>query len=437
MNASTKVPKPAEWSMTDLQKLSEPIPVDGGKRISEADLDFVTNARALVSRNHGHDLRGWLPWLSVVLVALLAWWSSWAELEEVTRGIGKVIPSKSVQLIQSLEGGIVDKILVEEGQAVQEGQELMRIQDAIYDSAYQENISRKEVIEARIARLKAEADHADTVKFPEVTRSELTAIEQKLFESRRADYLTTESSLKERLDLARQEEVPLIEGTKTKAVSLLELIRVQKEIATLQGELSTLRTKYERLAMEEYDKNRSELEALIQAIKRDKDRLDRTVIMSPVRGIVNKIHINTIGRVIGSGEDIMEIVPADDTLLIEANIRPSDIAFVRPGQNAKVRFTAYDFAVYGSLDGKVERIGVDTVTAPNSGGGQEADVNASYYSIRVRTDSNTLGRDRRGEDLAIIPGMVSEVDIVTGKKTILSYLLRPFNRAMERALRER
>jgi membrane fusion protein, adhesin transport system len=371
------------------------------------------------------------------LVALLVWWSSWAELEEVTRGIGKVIPSKSVQLIQSLEGGIVDKILVEEGQEVQEGQELMRIQDAIYDSAYQENIARKEVIEARIARLKAEADHADKVEFPESTRPDLKAIEQKLFESRRTDYLATESSLKERLDLAKQEEVPLIEGTITKAVSLLELIRVKKEIATLQGDLSTLRTKYERTAMEDYDKNRSELEALIQATKRDKDRLDRTVITSPVRGIVNKIHINTIGRVIGSGEDIMEIVPADDTLLIEANIRPSDIAFVRPGQGAKVRFTAYDFAVYGSLDGKVERIGVDTVTAPNSGGSQDEDVNASYYSIRVRTNSNTLGRDKRGEDLAIIPGMVSEVDIVTGKKTILSYLLRPFNRAMERALRER
>lgn len=437
MNATTKSRQPADWPKTDLQKLSESIPMNGTKRISDADLDFVTNARALLSQNHGHDMRGWIPWLSVVLVALLVWWSSWAELEEVTRGIGKVIPSKSVQLIQSLEGGIVDKILVEEGQAVQEGQELMRIQDAIYDSAYQENIARKEVIEARIARLKAEADHADTVQFSKNTRPELKAIEQRLFESHRTDYLTTESSLKERLELARQEEVPLMEGTKTKAVSLLELIRVKKEIATLQGELRTLRTKHEKLAMEEYDKNRSELEALIQGIKRDKDRLDRTVITSPVRGIVNKIHINTTGRVIGSGEDIMEVVPADDTLLIEANIRPSDIAFVRPGQKANVRFTAYDFAVYGSLDGKVERIGVDTVTAPNSGGGQDSDINASYYSISVRTNSNTLGRDRRGEDLAIIPGMISEVDIVTGKKTVLNYLIRPFNRAIERALRER
>lgn len=426
----------ADWSAAGLRRLARRLPADGRGTVGEEDLDFVTDARALVARRRGQGLRGWLPWISVALVGIFFWWASQAELEEVTRGQGKVIPSKSVQIIQSLEGGIVDKIPVEEGDVVQQGQELLRIRDAIFASNYQENLARREVIEARLARLKAEAQHAATVEFPEGTRPELTSIERSLFETRRADYMTTEASLKERLQLAMQEEGPLSEGAKTKAVSLLELIRVKKEIAELQGELGTLRTKFERLAMEEFDKNRSDLEALVQAIKRDKDRLDRTVITSPVRGTVNKIHINTVGRVIGSGQDIMEIVPADDTLLIEANVRPSDIAFISPGQKAKVRITAYDFAVYGGLDGSVERIGVDTIAAANARD-KEGEAGASYYPIRVRTARNTLGRDQRGDDLPIIPGMVAEVDIVTGKKTVLNYLLRPLNRAKERALRER
>ena len=189
--------------------------------------------------------------------------------------------------------------------------------------------------------------------------------------------------------------------------------------------------------MEQFDKDRADLEVLVEAIKRDKDRLDRTIIRSPVRGVVNKIHINTVGRVVGSGADIMAIVPSDDTLLIEANIGPADIAFIRPGEKVNVKFTAYDFSRYGGLDGKVERIGVDTVTDESSRQARQGQPAASYYPITVRTEKNSLGKDHNGNELPIIPGMVVEVDILTGKKTVLEYLLMPLNRARERALRER
>jgi adhesin transport system membrane fusion protein len=293
------------------------------------------------------------------------------------------------------------------------------------------------MLEARLIRLKAEADRRPELQFAEGTRADLTATERNLFEKRRNDYMTTEAALKGRLDLAKREEGLLQEGMKSRAISPVELIRVQKEIAELQGSLGTLHSAFERQAMEQFDKDRAELEALVQAIKRDKDRLDRTVIRSPVRGVVNKIYINTVGRVVGSGADIMAIVPSDDTLLIEANIGPADIAFIRPGEKANVKFTAYDFSRYGGLDGVVERIGVDTVTDEASRQSRQGQPALSYYPIMVRTEKNSLGKDRNGRELAIIPGMVVEVDILTGKKTVLNYLLMPLNRARERALRER
>jgi membrane fusion protein, adhesin transport system len=445
--AATAQPSPpaSGWSKAQLAGLSQEIQAGKGATLAGADLSFVKNARALVRHKRRRGLRGWSPWLSVLLVGAALWWASWAELEEVTRGQGKVIPSKSVQIIQSLEGGILDQLFVQEGQTVEGGQKLLQIRDAIFSSTYQENLSRRDMLKARLARLTAEKDDLTAVAFPEDTRTDLVDVERELFTQRREDRLATEASLNSRLKLARAEESLLKGGTQSKAISMVELIRVQKEIAQLEGDLVTLRTTFRRQVMEQFDKDRSDHEMLVQAIKRDKDRLDRTVIQAPVRGIVNKIQINTVGRVIGSGQDIMTIVPLDDTLLIEANIRPADIGFIRPGQAATVKFTAYDFSVYGGLEGKVELIGVDTVSGDPQRTGQPArgtsatsaaDANTSYYPIKVRTTKNTLGIDRHGQDLVIIPGMVAEVNILTGKKTVLNYLMRPINRAKERALRE-
>jgi adhesin transport system membrane fusion protein len=431
------------WRASDMRRNSTNGETRKRREIVEnEDADFVSGARVLLSRR-GRKLRALGPWLAVGCVGLFVWWASQAEIEEVTRGHGKVIPSQAVQIIQSLEGGILEELNVEEGQTVEVGQPLVRIRDIIFASNYQENVARREVLEARLVRLQAETERAPDVVFAPGVREDLVATETKLFDKRKADRLVTQASLESRLKLMRREEELLQTGAASRAVSPIEIIRTQKEIAAVVGDLQTLNSNFERLAMEQLDKDRVEYESVMQAIKRDKDRLDRTVIRSEVRGIVNKIYINSVGRVVPSGADIMAIVPLDETLLLEAYIKPSDIGFLSPGAKARVKFTAYDFSIYGGLDGEVERIGADTVTdepgrpARSTAGLGATRQEASYYPISVRTHKNTLGMDKKGRELSIIPGMVAEVDIITGRKTILNYLLTPIYRAKERALRER
>jgi adhesin transport system membrane fusion protein len=420
------------WTKDHLREFTRPSRVGESDQLAEEDLAYVKDARVLVRRRLGGGMSRWSLWIAFALFGGLILWASWAEIEEVTRGTGKVIPSKSVQIIQSLEGGILQEIHVEEGQMVEKGQPLVKIGDAIFASSYNENVVKRDAIQARLCRLKAEAASFAEMNFPDDVRRDLADLERSLYEKRKADFTATKKALESRIELARGEEQLLIEGMKSRAVSPVELIRVQKELAQIDGELRTLETTLQREAMEKYHDDKSLLDTLEQALLRDKDRLDRTLIVAPVRGTVNKIHINTIGRVIGGGVDIMQIVPADDTLLIEANVRPADIAFIRPGQVVKVKFTAYDFSIYGGLEGTLEHIGADTVASEKNN-----DQSESYYPIKVRTTQHSLGKDRHGKELEIIPGMVAEVDILTGKKTVLTYLLKPINRARMRALRER
>lgn len=429
-NRTTETQTPG-WGKKDLSKLTEHVRKHRPEHIATPDIDFIHDCRALL-RHRNAGLKGWIPMIVAAIVAVFVWWASWAELDEVTRGLGKVIPSQSVQVIQSLEGGIIEAIHVEEGAVVEKGQEILLIRDAIFAASYQESLAKSEVLKARLARLQAEMQGSDAIVFLADTRPELAAFERALFDSRRTDYQTTKESLERRLAIARRQERIFQDVRESKAVSQVEILQTQKEVAELDGDLAKLRTAFLRQASEQHDHDRSELEALLHALKRDKDRLDRTIIRSPVRGTVNKIYIKTVGRVVGSGENIMEIVPSDDTLLVEAQIRPSDIAFIHPGQEATVKFTAYDFAIYGGLKGQVEKIGVDTIEDKDEYGRPER-----FYQIKVRTPKTSLGMGRNGEELRIIPGMVAEVDVLTGRKTVLTYLLKPVNRVKERALRER
>ncbi|MDF1811158.1 MAG: HlyD family type I secretion periplasmic adaptor subunit [Verrucomicrobiales bacterium] len=416
--------EPARWSTEELEKLTRPAETGNSKALRSEDIDFTADCRNLVRRKNGKVFM--LPGILLLCIASLTFWAAHAELEEVTRGLGKVIPSKSVQTIQSLEGGILAELLVREGEIVEQGQALLRIRDDIYSSSYEENLARRDVLAARIVRLEAEADSLSELDFPEGIRPDLMQSETKLFVKRRKDYETTLAALEERLALAQREEQYL--ASAGRAVSKVEITRAKKEGAELQGEIRSLKTRSEREAMEQFDADRAELEALNLALLRDKDRLDRTLLTSPVRGTVNTIYIDSVGRVIASGESIMEIVPLDETLLIEANVRPSDIAFIRPGHETMVKFTAYDFSIYGGLKGNVEQISVDTI---------KDEEGESFYQIKVRTTESTLGKDKDGNQLTIIPGMVAEVDVLTGRKSVLTYLLKPINRAKQRAFRER
>ncbi len=393
------------------------------------DLDFAQDCRVFLSR----ERMGWanaLLWLLLLFLVAAGFWASRAELDEVTRGAGKVIPSSSVQIIESLEGGLLESIPVREGDIVEAGDVLLKIDDTLFAATYKENVSRRDALDARMARLRAESEGLNAIDFPgeiAARRSDLAASESELFMKRKLDLETGLATVRRSLQLAQEEMAMTRPLEKKGIVSKVEILRLDRTINELEGSISNQTSLFQKEALEEFDRTRSELEALLESIKGYEDRVDRTVVRSPVRGTINKIHINTIGRVIGAGESIMERVPLDDTLLIEANVRPSDIAFIRPGQDAVVKVTAYDFAIYGGLDGHVEHIGADTTVDENG---------MSFYKIKVRTAESSL-RDREGKPLPIIPGMVTEVDVLTGKKTVLQYLLKPVLRARDRALRER
>lgn len=422
---------PGAALVNEMQALADrdaPVKVgDDQTSLAPDDMDYVSDCKALLQRQSS-GWRGGILLVAIIAVISFLVWADWAELDEVSRGMGKVIPSSSIQVIQSLEGGILETIDVEEGEVVEKGQMLLRIRDTIYSAAYQENEAKRQALEARMARLMTEVDGGLNVKFPDGIRQDLVVSEGKLFKVRLADYDEIRGALLERLALVQRELSLLNESREKGAISVLEYLRVEKEITELTGQLSTMETRRKRESMEAYDIDKAELDALVHAIKRDKDRLDRTVIYAPVAGTINEIYIDTVGRVIQSGVDIMDIVPAEDALMIEANVSPADIAFIRPGQKATVKFTAYDFAVYGGLEGEVEHIGANTITDEEGN---------SFYQVKVRTEKSTLGEDRRGEKLDLIPGMVAEVDVLTGRKTVLSYLLNPFTRAKERAMREK
>ncbi len=392
------------------------------------DFDYASDCRALLAGEKMRWANG-LLYVMVIFVAVMLYWASQANLEQVVRGTGKVIPSSSVQLIQSLEGGIIEKIMVDEGDVVEKGQLLLKIDDTVIGAAYNESMSRRDALQARMTRLKAEAQGSKEVKFTQEmasARPDLVKSEKELFLKRLNDLDGGLATLRRGLELA-QKEINLMKPLlKSGAFSEIEYLRLEREINERAGTIESRTSQYQKSALEEYDASKAMLEALLESIKGFQDRVVRTEVRSPVKGTINEIHINTVGRVIKAGEDIMEIVPLEDTLLIEANVKPSDIASIYPGQDAVVKITAYDFGSYGGLDGKVERIGVDTTMN---------ELGESFYKIKVRTHKSSIVFE--GEEKPIIPGMITEVDILSGKKTVMEYFLTRFRRTQQRALKEK
>lgn len=392
------------------------------------EIGYVRDCESILEGNRVPGANLLLAGILVSLTVILIW-ASIADLEEVSRGLGKVIPSRSVQVIQSLEGGILSEIHVSEGETVEEGQLLVRIDDTLFASQVSENVARREILTAQIARLEAEFEGLEEPSFPEELvskRPDLVAQQTELFESRRRLRDESISVVERSLTLAEEEMEMTGPLANRGVVSKVEKLRLDRELNELRGQVQTIQNEYRRKALEEKEAAAAELESLMETMKAHEDRVLRAKVRAPVAGTVNKIHIKTVGGVIGAGADIMEIVPVDDTLLVEANVRPSDIAFLHPGQEAMTKITAYDFAIYGGLPGKVEHISATTI--------QEED-GERFYQIKVRTESNTL--EHNGHELPIIPGMVAEVDVITGKRTVLQYLLKPFNRAKGRAFTER
>lgn len=359
-------------------------------------------------------------WSVALFVIVFILWAKNAILDEVTTGQGKVIPSSQIQVIQNLEGGIIRKMLVREGQIVEKNQVLMLIDDTRFSASYKGTMKKIADYEIEISRLQAEIDGIPFKPTPELLKSNpgLIAAESALYESRKLEL----NQLQQGLEFA-QKELRLTKPLVSKgAVSPVEVLRLERTVNELASKILSFKSQ----TLEQLNKAKGELAALKESSLADKDRLTRTTVRSPVKGIVKQIKVNTIGGVVQPGMDILEIVPLNDTLLIEAKIRPSDIGFIHPGQKAMVKLTAYDFSIYGGLEGKVEQISADTITN---------DKDEAFYLIRVRTEKNYLGTEKK--PLFIIPGMLSTVDILTGRKSVLDYLLKPILKAKQTALRER
>ena len=382
--------------------------------------------------------RNWASRFLVILIAIalcgFVYWASLSRVEQVVRGEGKVIPGISTQVIQSLEGGIVSEVLVKEGVEVKTGQVLMKFNDVQFASRYKEDAAKRDSLGVRLARLKAEAEGMVSPTFPETqgespALKESVEVEELLFRIRRADLTATSRVFDEKIKFRTEKLRLLMPLFLDGAMSEVSRLELESEIAELKGQIETNETAFRRKSMEQYDEERLKLRALEESIRAEEDRLTRTTFVSPVDGTVNKIFVDSPGRVVQGGQSIMEVVPKEDTLLVEAKIRPADVAFIKEGHRVVLRFTAYDFTTYGGMDGEVETLGVDTIA------GEDKDV---YYPVRIRTASNSLGHDRvTGEALVLRPGMVAEVDILTGERTVLDYLLKPIHRARKLALRER
>lgn len=364
-----------------------------------------------------------------VLLVVLVGWSYFAVLDEVSTGDGKVVPIRREQVIQSLEGGIVSKLQVQENQIVEAGQLLAQLDPTITESDVGESTAKYRAALASAARLTAEVNQT-ALRFPEELNAypDLIAAETKLYEARQNNLKETLQWIDESLGLTRQ-ELSVNQGlSEMGAASSVEIIRLKREQAELELKKVEASTQYVVEAREQLSKANADVASLLAVIKGRSDSLARLTLRSPVRGIVKNIEVSTIGGVVPPNGKLMDIIPLGDQLMIEARMSPRDIAFVHPDQRATVKITAYDYAIYGGLDGKVVTISPDTIQ-------DEVDPEVYYYRVFVKTEKDALSNDA-GKQFPISPGMIATVDIHTGEKSVLDYLIKPFNKARE-AMRER
>jgi adhesin transport system membrane fusion protein len=403
----------------------------------------------------------------VSVVLLLIFWAAFAEVDEVTHGTGKVVPTSQLQVIQSVDGGVVEALMVKEGQEVLAGQLLLRVDSTRFESSMMENHSEQLALQAKELRLEA-LTRGKSFNPPDDLQKaapDIVAQEMRLYESRRDGIAALVSISQNQLSQRQHEltemrarreqaerslEFTLQELNSTRpmvasgAVSEVEVLRLEREASRLRGDRDQSSAQISRVqsAIQEAQRrvedvqlsNRNQMSAELSEVMSKRasitqggrtleDKVKHADVVSPMRGIVKRLLVNTVGGVVLPGKELVEIVPLDDTLIMEAQVNPKDIAFLRPGQRAMVKFTAYDFSIYGGLKAELINIGADTVLDEKGN---------AFYLVRVRTEKHQLG-----EKLPIIPGMMVQVDILTGKKSVLSYLIKPVLRAKANALTER
>ncbi|MFS9437191.1 HlyD family efflux transporter periplasmic adaptor subunit [Citrobacter sp. C348] len=367
--------------------------------------------------------------LSTLLFAILGIWAYFGTLDEVSTGSGKVIPSSREQVLQSLDGGILAELTVREGDKVQANQVVARLDPTRSESNVGESAARYRASLASSARLNAEVNDLP-LTFPDALNAwpDLVASETRLYKSRRAQLADSMVELQDALVSVNKELAITQRLEKSGAASHVEVLRLQRQKSDLGLKITDLRSQYYVQAREALSKANAEVDMLAAILKGREDSVTRLTVRAPMRGIVKNIQVTTIGGVIPPNGEMMEIVPVDDHLLIETRLSPRDIAFIHPGQRALVKITAYDYAIYGGLEGVVETISPDTIQ-------DKVKPEVFYYRVFIRTHQDYL-QNKLGRHFSIVPGMIATVDIKTGEKTIVDYLIKPFNRAKE-ALRER
>ena len=435
-----------------------------------ADLEYMSEVdKAMNSR--GHPLTYLISLAVLLFFVVFLLWANWAKLDEVTRGMGQVIPSQRTQEIQNLEGGILETMLVREGQDVNEGQPLAKLSPRILEANLREAQARMRENDIAVTRLQAEIAGQEPVysenlmkEFPNAIRDQMSA-----YRARMAQFQSEAQALQSQIDqrnreveeaLAKKQQIEenlritierrnVVEPLVRQGIySRLDYLQIVQQVKGLEGDLNTVlqtiernrsavkeaeqrmntrRTEIVATATDEMSKRRAENSSLRENVAAIQDRLTRTAILSPMRGTVKRIMINTVGGVIKPGETILELVPLDDTLLVEARIKPTDIGFIKNDQKAMIKLTAYDFSIYGGLEGFVEDISADSI---------EDKKGEPYFQVKLRTTKSSL-TSREGKELPIKPGMQASVDIITGEKTVLAYLLKPITKARQNALTER
>ncbi|EGA71704.1 HlyD family secretion protein [Vibrio sinaloensis DSM 21326] len=456
-------------------------------KLTPTELDYVDDKTAALLLNTPNSARIML-WIMVIFFILAGVWASWAQIDKVTVGQGKVVPSSQIQVVQNLEGGLIKDILVQEGQKVEKGQQLLLIDDTRFRSDFREREQQVANLTASVMQLSASITSVEIneefdnknwqnnvlidfnkLAFP----PQLSELKPRLVERQRAEYRQDLNKLRNQISVidqqVKQKQQDLVEIqarvrnlrdsynfarkeldiTKPLAdegvVPQIELLKLQRQVNDTRRELTSselkvpvLRSaireamlsridvaqKFRSEQQEKLNEAQDKLSAMTESAVGLEDRVNRTVVTSPVTGTVKTLNINTVGGVIQPGMDIVEIVPSEDTLLVEAKIAPQDIAFLRPDLPTIVKFSAYDFTKYGGLEGTLEHISADTTTDEEGN---------SFYLVRVRTKETSLNKD---SSLPIIPGMTASVDIITGKRTVMEYLMKPILGAKNNALKE-
>jgi len=362
---------------------------------------------------------------------LIGWWAYVSQLDVVTRASGVVIPTSRVQSIQSLDGGVVDELKVKEGDVVEKGQLLLRIDREKVQAVYREGLSKVASLEAAVARLRSEVLGVP-LKFPESSQAFPEVVgAQKILYGKRLAALNEEIAMLQETKMLVEKELSLNEPMLiTGEVSEVDVIRLRRQANEIKGAIMQRRNKYMSESQTELAKAQDELSSQTESLAGRKKILDQVNIFAPVKGVVKNVRITTQGGVIRPAEEIMQIVPIDEELLIEIKIRPADVAFLRPGLFASIKLDAYDYTIYGTLNGELTYISPDTLRE------ETAREEIKYYRGIVRTAGSKL-RGRRLEKIEIIPGMTATAEIKTGQRTVMQYLLKPITRGLSESLHER